>query len=131
MPSDIQRFASASPFEPVVGYSRSVRAGPFVFVSGTTGTVQGELTGRGDLHAQARQALLNVVAALEQASARPEDVVQTRMYVSDIGRWEEAARAHAEVFGEIRPVTSMVEVAALIDPEMLFEVEAVAYVAAS
>ena len=106
-----------------------VRAGPLVVVSGTTATgPDGELRGGTDLHAQARQALANVAAALERAGARLEDVVQTRMYVTDIGRWREAARAHSELFAEIRPATAMVEVSALIDPRMLIEVEATAWV---
>lgn len=124
----IERFSSNSPFEAAVGYSRAVRCGPFVFVAGTTATgPDGELLGVGDARAQARQSIANVAAALATAGAGLADVVQTRMYVTDIDRWEEIGDAHAEAFGEIRPVTAMVEVARLIDPRMLVEIEAVAY----
>jgi enamine deaminase RidA (YjgF/YER057c/UK114 family) len=105
-----------------------VRCGPFVFIAGTTATgADGELVGEGDAYAQTRQALANVGAALGRASADLADLVQTRLYVTDIERSEEVGRAHAEVFGEIRPVTAMVEVARLIDPQMLVEIEATAY----
>jgi len=117
-------------WESIVGYSRAVRVGPFVYVTGTTATgANGDIVGVGDMYAQAKQAIANIAAALEKAGARMEDVVRTRIYVTDIARWEDAGRAHREAFGHVMPATTMVEVSKLIDPRMLVEIEADAVVA--
>lgn len=127
MEPEVRRLASGAPWEPLIGYSRVVVAGPLIFVAGTTGTVDGRVVGVGDAYAQTIQAFRNVETALVSAGAGLADVVQTQLFVTDIGRWEDVGRAHRELFGDIRPVTAMVGVSALIDPEMLIEVQAIAY----
>jgi len=121
--------SSGTPWEPVAGYSRAVRIGPFVHVAGTTATDDGgDVVGEGDAYAQTAQALRNVATALERVGATMEDVVRTRIFVTDISRWQDVGRAHGERFGHVRPAATMVQVSALIDPRMLVEIEADAYV---
>jgi len=124
-----QNVASGTPWEPVVGYSRAVRVGGQIWVSGTTATdAEGEIVGKGDARAQTVQTLKNIEAALARAGAKMEHVVRTRIFVKDISQWEAVGRAHGEVFGKVRPACSMVEVAGLVSPDMLVEIEAEAVV---
>ena len=121
-------YDSGTKWEPVVGYSRAVRVGNHIYVSGTTATNdEGEIVGKGNVYEQARQALRNIEAGLKNVDASLSDVVRTRIYLTHIEDWKEVGKAHGQVFSEIRPATTIVEVSRLIDPEILVEIEAVAY----
>jgi len=125
--TDIRKVSSGTRWEPIVGYSRAVAAGDYIFVSGCTSVAGAEFVHPGDAYAQTAQAIANVAAALEELGAGLADVVRTRLFVTDITRWQEYGRAHGEAFGGVMPATSMVAVSALIDARMLVEVESVAY----
>jgi enamine deaminase RidA (YjgF/YER057c/UK114 family) len=130
--TDRQNVFSVSPYEDVIGFSRAVRVGDLVFVSGTVAWgPDGKLVGKGDVYAQAKQTIANIEGYLRQAGATLKDVVRTRIYLTDIGRWQEVARAHREAFGDVRPASSMLEISGLAEPEMLVEIEAVAVLSAA
>ena len=129
---DRKRVSSVSPYEDVIGFSRAVRVGDLVFVSGTVAWgPDGKLVGKGDVYAQAKQTLANIEGYLREAGASLKDVVRTRIYLTDISRWQEVARAHREAFGDVRPASSLLEISRLAEPEMLVEIEAVAVISAT
>jgi len=130
--TDRKKVSSVSPYEDVIGFSRAVRVGDLVFVSGTVAWgPDGKLVGVGDVYAQAKQTLTNIEGYLREAGASLKDVVRTRIYLTDIVRWQEVARAHREAFGDVRPASSLLEISRLAEPEMLVEIEAVAVVSAA
>lgn len=125
-----ENISTGGKWEPIIGYSRAVKVGPFVYVSGCTAMTAEGLVGKGDAYAQTVQVLKTIVAALDKAGAKPEHVVRTRMFLANIADWEKVGRAHGEVFGTVRPASTIVEVSKLIDPDMLVEIEADAIVPA-